>query len=637
MPGNRRLPRFLQPQLARAAPSPPPGDNWLHEIKYDGYRILSRIENGKVVLLSRNGKDWTAKFSLIAEALGMLRVKSAWLDGEVSVLLPDGTTGFQQLQEAVAEGRQNALVYFLFDLLYLDGADLTGLALSQRKEKLRGLLAAKGTAQSLRFSDHVQGHGAAVFEQACRLRLEGVVSKRADASYYPGRGPQWLKAKCVRQQEFVVAGFTEPAGGRRGFGALLLGVYGKRGGGLRYAGRVGTGFTERVLEDLRHRLEHLETDRCPFERGTPAASRAAHWVRPRLVVEVRFAGWTRDGVLRMPSYRGIREDKEPEQVYRERIFEETAAEARPTERERKASARALRQVVAGLHLSNPDKVLYPEEGLTKRDLARYYEAVAPWMLPHLANRPLMLLRCPDGYQEGCFVQKRNDGGFPDAVQWVRISDEDGLAEYPYVRDERGLVALIQMGTLELHTRGCRVDRVESPDQVIFDLDPDEDVPWHRVTTAAQTLRVLLDGLGLASFLRTTGGKGLHVVLPLRRRHSWEEVENFSRAVAELFTEAVPGEYTISPSRRIRRGKIFVDYLRNVRGATAIANYSTRARPGAPVAVPLAWEELEREPRADYYNVRNVMRRLRSLPHDPWQDYPRTRQSITQRMRRLLQI
>lgn len=596
------------------------------------------------------------------------------LDGEVVAPAADGTSSFGLLQQALGRhGGDRRLVYYLFDLLHLDGSDLRRVPLVDRKRLLRSLVAEPGADDGslLRFSDHVVGHGEAFLSRACRHPVEGVVSKRAASAYVEARSRDWRKVKCGDRQESVVGGFTGPSGSRTGFGALLLGVFPPPAAGgadpeLVYTGRVGTGFDQATLEALRDRLDALEVTESPFDDprraagGRGAKSRGVHWVRPELVAEVGFTEWTEDGVLRHPSFLGLREDKDAADVVREPAGgtaddaepDEAAAETRKeATMARKVSRAATRDTprgtgrrgggrrgeggpteVAGVRLTSPDRVVYPDQGATKRDLARYYETVAEHILPHLAGRPLSLVRCPKGREGQCFYQKHVDESFPDAVARIAVEEKDGTEVYGMVETVEGLVAMVQMGVLELHTWGARHDRIERPDRLVFDLDPDEGLAWERVTEAAVEVRNLLAGLGLESFVKTTGGKGLHVVLPIERRIGWDDLKAFARGVAETMVRDAPDRYTDNMSKAKRKGKVFIDYLRNGRGATFIASYSTRARPGATVSVPVRWNELGRV-RPDGYDVATLPRRLASLKSDPWEGFDRIRQAVTAKMRR----
>ena len=472
----------------------------------------------------------------------------------------------------------------------------------------------------LRFSDHIRGEGPGVHERACRLALEGVVSKVARAPYEEGRGRQWVKTKCLDRQEFVVGGWTDPSGSRAHFGALLLGWYDD--GRLRYAGKVGTGFDARTLEEVHRHLEERPAEESPFTNPpTGTGARGVHWVRPELVAEVEFGSWTLEGRIRHASFQGLREDKDPEEIARERPME--------TPRKRKDHRAADR--IAGVRLTNADRVLYPDQGRTKLDLARYYEVVADWVLPHVVNRPLSLVRCPRGRGEKCFYQRHLTEGMPEPVRGILVEEKESRSLYVGIDDLTGLVTLVQFGVLEIHPWGSRADRLDRPDRLVMDLDPGEGVEWASIVDAAFELREALECVGLTSFLRTTGGKGLHVVVPLVRRSGWDEVKGFARQVAVGFARRDPGRFVATAKKSERAGRIYVDYLRNGWGATAIASYSIRARPGAPVATPLRWDELPKLSRSDRYDVDTIPRRLASLQTDPWEGFFDLKQSITRKM------
>ncbi|HEY7141860.1 MAG TPA: DNA ligase D, partial [Methylomirabilota bacterium] len=639
IPGARaaRLPGFVAPQLATLVTAPPAGDAWLHEMKFDGYRILCRIDKGRATLWSRNGLDWTARFPAIAEAAARLPARQALLDGEVAVLLPNGTTSFQALQNALSAGGQGQLVYFVFDLLHLDGQDLTGGALEARKRALETLVGT-GRDGAIRYSTHVVGQGEQFFRQACRLSLEGVVSKRRDARYEPGRGRSWLKVKCIQEQELVVGGFTEPKGARTGLGALLLGVHDGKDG-LAYAGKVGTGFTGAAARRLRERLDRLRVSRSPFRDRPPGASEA-RWVKPELVAEVAFTEWTADGRLRHPSFKGLREDKAAADVVRERPAATESRSARAATASARASAGAShasgRQrddaavVVAGVPISHPDRVIYPEDGITKVRLARYYAAVAEHILPHLRSRPAVLVRCPDGLGHECFYQKHAGPWAPPSLRRVRIREKTKTGDYLVIEDVAGLVGLVQMGALEIHTWNAQADRLEAPDRLVFDLDPGPDVPWKTVLAGARLVRTSLEARGLVSFVKTTGGKGLHVVAPIEPGPGWPACVYFAREVAEALVAEAPRAFTATMAKAARPGKIFLDYFRNQRGATSVAAYSSRARPGAPVSTPLTWKELDAVPAGNHFTIDTVERRLARLRTDPWAGYRDLRQKLPAR-------
>ncbi len=628
------LPRFVEPELATLVSEAPAGKDWLHEIKVDGYRMLARLDHGRVHWLSRNGHDWSARFAVLSADVQALPAKRALLDGEVVVLRPDGTTSFQDLQQA--EGRTDRLTYIVFDLLHLDDLDLRAVPLLERKRVLHLLLEgarrSAGRRRRLRYSDHVLGEGPAFYREACRSALEGIISKQSNRPYRSGRTREWVKTKCAHQQEFVVAGFTEPAGSRVGIGALVLGVH--ENGRLRYAGRVGTGFDRTLLQRLRRELEPLRVSRTPFAEDLPAAARrGVNWVRPRLVVEVKFTGWTADGLLRHPSFEGLREDKPAEEVVREQPVSPTDGSAPASSR--RTSGDSAR--VAGIAITHPDRVVYSAPGITKLELARFYERIAPRILPHVEERPLSVMRCPQGSEKECFFQKHAGEGFPDAIKSVEVEDSSGRSRYLMIDSVEGLIALVQMGVLELHPWSSRSDRLDRPDRMFFDLDPAPEVRWRRVADAALVLRDLLQGLDLTAFVKTTGGKGLHVLLPLTRKHGWDEVKTFAHAIAMRLALAEPKLYVATASKAQRKGRIFIDYLRNSRGATAVAPYSTRARPGAPVSTPIAWTELEGDVRSDTFTVKNLDQRLRILRRDPWEDFSRLAQTLNASARRRLGV
>lgn len=603
-PGTLALPP--EPQLATLATEAPDGDDWLHEIKFDGYRALCRIEAGQARLFTRKGLDWTDKFSPLDQHAARLPVNAALLDGEVVVLDAHGASSFQALQEALSERRGEALVYFVFDLLHLDDIDLTEVPLEQRKAALKEIV---GNGAVIRFSDHFDGRGPEVRERACSFALEGIVSKRRDRPYRPGRSRDWVKAKCLARQEFIIVGFTPPQGERKGVGALLLAV--RQGDGLAYVGKVGTGFSEKTLKDLQARLEPACIDQPTVLR--PPKDKAARWVRPELVAEVEFTQWTRDGLLRHPSFQGLRLDKDPAEVVREAAPPQVPA--RPD----------LQAKLDSVRLTHPDKVVYAQQGITKSGLAGYYLEVAELMLPHVTDRMLTLVRCPQGHGKECFYQRHAGTHLPAAIKRQLVQEREQAEPYVYIEDIDGLLGLVQVGTLEIHIWGSRRDDTEHPDMVVIDLDPDPDLPWARVVEDAREVREVLAGLGLTSFVKTTGGKGLHVVAPLDRSHDWDAAKALTKALVEHLSGRRPERYTANMAKTRRTGKVFLDYLRNQRTATFIAPYSTRARPGAPVAVPLRWEELDAGLRSDHFTVETILRRLASLREDPWAGFFEIRQ------------
>src|SRR5262245_13544195 len=623
VPGAKRaaLPKFVQPELATLVERPPEGDSWLHELKHDGYRMLARLDHRRAQLLSRNARDWTESFPDVAAAVARLPAEQAILDGEVTVLLPDGTSSFQALQNFMSGTESGRLAYMIFDLLHLAGRDLTGARLEDRKAALARLLGSTNDkAAVLRYSDHVVGSGAEFLEQACRLGLEGIVSKRRDAPYRGTRGGDWLKIKCLAQQEIGIGGYTGPEGSRVGIGALLGGVY--EDGRLVYVGKIGTGFDTRMLRDLKARLASLEQKTNPFASRPPGSARA-HWVKPELVAQVKFSEWTSDGKLRQPAFQGLRADKPAAAVVRERPSKVKNDPKQPAA----PPAAPGEPTVAGVRLTHADRILYPRLGTTKLDLAHFYESIAEWIVPHLKGRPTTLVRCPEGVDKTCFYQKHTGYWAPESLRRVKIQEQRKVGEYLIVDSLASRIGLVQIGILEIHTWSSVVDRLEQPDRVVFDLDPGPGVKWAEVVECARLIRDGLEALRLASFVKTTGGKGLHVVAPITPGPSWDETAEFSRVVAESTARARPRRYVARMAKSERRGKIFIDYLRNIRGATSVAAYSTRAKPEATVSVPLAWDELSPRITSGHFTIANVRTRLDGLKADPWAAYWKTRQKL----------
>ena len=594
--------KFTPPELATLVKEAPEGKDWIHEVKLDGYRIVAHVNRGKATLFSRNGKDWTDRMPEVARALARLDVKSAILDGEVVVLREDGVSDFQRLQNALGTGDED-LTYFVFDLLEHDGRNLREEPLLERKKILEGIIAKRGT---VRFSDHVVGGGAKFFEHACKVGLEGIISKRADAPYISGRGRDWLKVKCLGRQEFVIVGWTDPKNSREGFGALLLGV--KKGDDLVYAGKVGTGFSSASLASIAPKLRALAAD-MPEVKNAPRG-RAIHWVLPKLVCEVEFSEITADGILRHPAFRGLRQDKAASDV----VIEKPATAPRAHKPKAK--------------VSNADKVLFPDCGVTKGELADYLERVSPWMLPQVARRPLMLVRCPNGISR-CFVQKHASVLLPKSVKHVDVGDDE---DHTMVEDAEGLVGLAQAGVVEIHTWGSRAGSIEHPDLLVFDLDPDPSVKWKEVVAAARLIKERLESLKLASFVKTTGGKGLHVVCAIEPTMTWDAAKEFAGGVAHAVVKEEPSRFVATMTKAKRKGKIFIDWFRNGRGATFIAPYSPRSRPGAPVAMPVEWDELD-EIEPNQLTVRNAREWIDARKRDPWENlrtWTRVRKKSTSR-------
>ncbi|PRQ09896.1 DNA ligase D [Enhygromyxa salina] len=607
-------PPTLSPALATATDQVPTGSEWLHELKLDGYRLLAHVRNDEVRLRTRGGEDWTARLPRLAQALRDPAFADSVVDGELCTLGPDGVTRFELLQDALANGRDQHLVYYLFDLPFAAGHDLRGAPLIERKRVLRGLLDGAAPDRSLRFCDHVQGHGPDVFARACALGAEGVVSKRASSPYESRRSHAWRKIKCGRRRTVIVGGFTPPQGLRRHFGALLVGSY-DAAGRLLYRGKVGAGFSDSTLAQIHAQLERLRQDQPPFDDPpSPREVRGVTWVAPSLVIEVEYGELTAAGKLRHGRFIGIHG---PEPKPDATQMSKSKSKPKPKSAEQLA-----------VRLTHPEKLLYPDLGLRKRDVADYLMQIAEWMLPHVRDRPLTMVRCPDGVDGDCFYQKHAMAGLPDTVSRARVRDSDGAQiSYPCVTDALGLVGLVQMSVLELHVWGARVDAIEHPDRLVFDLDPDLELGFDRVVDAAIEIRDRLAELGLVSFVKTTGGKGLHVVAPIEPRHDFEHAKAFCRAFAQRLAADAPQRYTAVAAKSARRGKIFVDYLRNGRGATSVAAYSMRAKPGALVSTPLAWDELSPELRPAAFSIMSVPDRLASLSADPWGALASTSQVI----------
>jgi len=617
--GKSPLPDFIAPQLATRVAQPPAGRDWLHEIKFDGYRVIARIEDGKITLLTRRGHDWTKRFGEVVEALKKLPLRQAMIDGEIVVTNDTGVSDFGKLQATLAGEAKYPLSFQAFDLLHLDGEDLTGRSLIERKALLQPLIAGLGAQSTVLYSDHIEAPGDKVFVQACHLALEGVVSKRRDAPYRSGRTDSWVKSKCVERQEFVIAGYSKSSVAGKGLGSLLLGYF--QGKELVYAGRVGTGFNEASVKRLSAALGKIVRDTPPFKTPPSGAGRDVAWVEPTLVCEVEFLSWTTDGLLRHASFKGLREDKLAREVTIERPKPASAPRTRSmimTESEPRAAKPdgAGERALTRITLTHPERVLDPESGLTKRGLAEYLALVSDRMLPHVTGRPISFVRCPGGTGKACFFQKHIETKLPPGIGSVTIAEKVRTGDYLTIDSAEGLIGLAQMGVLEVHPWGCRADDVERPDRLIFDFDPAPDVPFTRVVEAALAMRERLTQLGLESFLKTTGGKGLHVVAPIEPDHQWPTVKEFVRAVATAMA-ADSDRYVTVMTKAKRTGKIFIDFFRNDRGATAVAPYSTRARPGAPVATPLDWSEATPDLNPRQFTVATIARRVAQMTEDPW--------------------
>jgi bifunctional non-homologous end joining protein LigD len=621
-----RLPDFVPPSLATLHSDAPRGGEWLHEIKYDGYRIQARLDRGKVRLLTRKNLDWTHRFKPIAVAVAELPAETALLDGELVVEDDKGISSFSLLQTDLKDGRGNRLVYYVFDLLYLDGRDLTGEPLVARKAELQRLLKEAGKTGRIRYAEHFVEDGSVILKHACGLNLEGIVSKRKDAPYRSGRSENFIKAKCHNAQEFVVAGYSPASADPHAVGALTVAVHDK--GELHYAGRVGTGYTHKTARELWQRLKSLKIDKPPLTLPKDERRKDVIWVKPQLVIEVEYRGVTHGNVLRQASFKGLREDKPAREVVREvpvaamaqRQAVRKSARTKAGPERAKAVARS-RADVGNVHLSHPDRVYWPDAGVTKEDLAEYYVSVWDWMAPHVVGRPLALLRAPEGVGGETFFQKHIAANVKNSPlrHAVGAKEHDVIA----VENRDELIALVQSGALEIHVRGSRLEQLELCDRIVFDLDPGDGVIWKEIVAGAREVRERLDAMKLKSFAKLSGGKGIHVVLPIAGA-DWDTAKNFSQRIALGMATDSPQRYVGKMTKALRKGKIFIDYLRNTREATSVAPYSTRARPGAAVSAPLSWEQLGRTKSAAEFTVLNLKKRFRN---DPWADIGKVRQKL----------
>jgi bifunctional non-homologous end joining protein LigD len=620
------LPDKVRPQLATPATHVPDGKEWLHEIKFDGYRTIARIDGGEIRLITRSGLDWADRYGTLGKAFAALPCKRALIDGEIVVQDENGVASFAALQDALSEGRTHDLVFFAFDLLHLDGYDLHAVPLLERKRALNGLLdPVVAPTSALQISEHVIGNGHAFLKQAAQLNLEGVISKRVTSTYQQTRAKSWLKVKCRLSDDFLIVGYA-PSEAAGGIGALLLAE--ADDGGLRYVGRVGTGFSTAEMKRLHVRLNALRARKATVALPPEERRKGIVWVRPALIADVEYGNRTADRILRHSVYKGLRIDKSEDQA--------TTKKTPKTERKRYVSDSDLAQI----WVSNPDRVMFGKGGPTKLELALYYARVGDWMLPELIRRPVSLVRCPLGKPEDCFFQRHAHAGMPEAIKTIALVEEGSKekADYIYVEGASGLLSLPQFGTVELHGWGCRIDQPERPDRLVFDLDPDESLPWRQVASAALEVREELTGLGLVPFLKTTGGKGLHVVVPVIRRASWKEVALFCEAFARHMAAKAPRRYTANMKKQERRGRIYLDWLRNKRSATAVAAYSLRARPEVPASTPLAWDELSELDHPRDLSWRTVPERLEAADFvDPWDGIDAVASALNKEMQRKLSI
>lgn len=634
---NDPMPKLAEPQLATLVEQPPESEEWVHEIKFDGYRAITTIENGKVTIRTRRGHDWTDKFASIANALKKVRVKTAIIDGEIVAVDPSGKTDFQRLQNTLKSGEKAQLIYYAFDLLYLNGEDLTDRPLVQRKELLRQMIN-QAQVDSFRFSQHFEKSGKDMLAASCKMKLEGIISKRADSPYSPGRSSSWLKIKCIQGQEFVIGGFTPPKGSRSGFGALLLGAY--EDGKFRYVGKVGTGFTGASLAELHAKLKKIVAKTTPFEVASPR-EKGVTWVKPKLVANVQFTEFTGDRILRHPSFQGLREDKQPEAVVieKEKPIElvEAPADSKSKSTKKYSKAKPAKTkfvfnpggVLKDFPLTNPNKILFPKPKITKREVAAFYDEIQEWMLPLVANRPLALKRCPSGVAAQCFFQKHKSKGDPDELHSKMIFSDykKENEEIIWIDSPEGLVSLVQMGAFEIHHWGSHKNDIDHPDQIVFDLDPDPGVKWPIVRDAAFEIRELLEQLELESFVKVTGGKGVHVQVPIDPIYDWDQIKSFSKTVVSHLSNKYPKRFLHQMSKSKRKGKIFLDYLRNGYGATSVVPFAVRAKANAPVALTMSWEDLKKVAAPDMYSIDEALKVLKKRKVDPWDGYLEMRQKI----------
>lgn len=600
-----KLPAKLSPELATLIDKPPQGNEWLHEIKFDGYRLLAFLNGKQVRLMTRNNNDWTDKFPYLVKELQKLKLTNTILDGEIIVYDDKKHSDFQLLQNSIHADDTKNILYYLFDLPFFNSKNLTDLPLLTRKQELEELIPLKNTR--LQFSSHIIGQGEKLFKEACKLGLEGIVAKNIHSKYVQKRSKNWLKIKCIQRQEFIVVGFTHPQGSRAYFGSLLLAVNSQDK--LVYCGHVGTGFTGDSLQTMHDMLQKYITKDAPIKQVVGIKNKKSiTWVRPKIIVEVEFSAWTKDNILRHPSFKGIRSDKRTKQISYEKPEEITIVKNKG------------KKTMLDYPFTHPDKILFPEPEISKLNLAEYYQKVHSLMLPYLIKRPLTIVRCPQGLPHKCFYQKHLNEAEILGIYTIPIREKSGKQPYLYIKDETGLMALVQMGVLEIHTWGCHVDKIEKPDLITFDLDPGDDVPWKKVIETAFFVKEQLEKLKLVSFVKITGGKGLHVVLPIQRQYGWDEIEVFARTFVDYLVMQKPDLYLANMSKAKRKGKIFLDYLRNQRGATAITPYSTRAKVEAPLALPIAWDELSAKIKPNLFTVNNIDKYLRAHAENPWEDF-----------------
>ena len=628
------LPELLKPELATLVEKAP-GGQWSYEIKFDGYRIMARIDHGEIKLLTRNGHDWTHKLPAQAEALAALGLESAWLDGEMVVANQQGVPDFQALQNAFESGRSGAIVYYLFDMPYLNGVDLREVPVEERRVALATVLNSNKDPL-LRFSESLAEEPEALLNSACQMQMEGLIGKRLGSPYVSRRSSDWIKLKCKHRQEFVVVGYTDPKGSRNAFGALLLGLHDRDSGELRYAGKVGTGFNETTLKSIHEQLKPLQVKK-PSVVNPPTGfdAKGVHWLKPVLLAEIAFAEMTKDGSVRHAVFHGLRDDKPAKNITEERAkVVKTQAKKTAASAEKKTAQTAPSQIGLGagkVRITHPDRVIDASSGTTKVQLAEYYASVAQWILPELKDRPVALVRAPDGITGELFFQKNAERL---AIPGITTLDKE-LTGQPVmiINNAEALIGAVQMSTVELHTWNATSDNLDKPDRFVLDLDPDPALPWKSMVEATQLTLSVLDELGLKAFLKTSGGKGIHLVVPLTRKLGWDEVKDFSHAIVSHMAKLLPERFSAVSGPKNRVGRIFIDYLRNGLGATTICAYAARTREGMPVSMPIFRDEVGELKGGDQWNIHNAHERLAEVGDEPWADLKKTRQSITADMRR----
>ncbi len=641
LPGKQApLPATFAPQLATLVDEPPSdSDDWIYELKFDGYRLLTRIQGSSIKLFTRNGNDWTSKMPALVKAIQTLKLTSAWLDGEILVMDEHGVPDFQALQNGFDTKSTRDIVYYLFDAPYLSGRDIRELPVLQRREALQ-LILSQPHDDKIRFSEAFDASPSDLVSSACQIGFEGVIGKRKTAAYSSKRTPDWIKLKCSHRQEFVIGGYTDPKGSRTGIGSLLLGVHDKDGQ-LLYAGNVGTGFSERTLKEIKIELDKIGAAESPFADST-GIDRKSHWVKPKLLAEVSFAEWTDSNHIRHSVFHGLRADKPARAIVREEAKhmdgkqKTKAAGKLPVAKKSVASKSAVslaQSLPKNLRVTHPERVIDESTGVTKFDLVRYYALVGPLMMEHLKGRPVSLVRAPEGVKGELFFQKHEEKGQMPGVDMLDPALDVGHASLLEVAKPEGLLSAAQMNVIEFHTWNATKDKIGRPDRITFDLDPGEGLAWHKVQEGAELVRVMLQELGLPAFLKTSGGKGLHVVVPIKRLHDWDMVKAFSEAVVQHLARTIPDRFVAKSGPKNRVGKIFVDYLRNGWGATTASAWSARARPGMGVSVPVAWKELGELTSGAHWTIRSVEARLRE-GNAPWKGYAKASVSIGSAMKAL---